>query len=203
VVATWYDSYPAQLGFAGNGPITDGMTQYYGGWYRTADTPMLLIEHCIGADGGGIRADRPSPEAAARADFAALAKHFHLGDAPPPAQQYLVDGKDVGAGIHQLYTSAAEDTAARLRIFGLCVAGQHDAFLVTSPTDAQRAKGLSAVAHSVVAVTFERVTAIWDRGRTPAPFDCRIPMRTEQVGQPDEPYIQAILHSMELVGEKP
>jgi hypothetical protein len=71
VVATWYDSYPAQLGFAGNGPITDGMTQYYGGWYRTADTPMLLIEHCIGADGGGIRADRPSPEAAARADFAA------------------------------------------------------------------------------------------------------------------------------------
>jgi hypothetical protein len=99
VIADWYALYPAQMGIAGNGPITDGMTQYYGGWYRTANTPMLLIEHCIGADGGGIRADRPTSEAAAAADFAVLAKHFNLGPPapPPPAPDtFFVDGNPHG-----------------------------------------------------------------------------------------------------------
>jgi hypothetical protein len=50
-------------------------------------------------------------------------------------------------------------------------------------------------------VDFERVPVIWDRGRTPAPFDCRVPQQHEYIGVADDQYIAAIIHSMELAGE--
>jgi hypothetical protein len=64
-VTAWYARYPAATGIAGNGPITTNMTQYYGGYYRTPATPMVLIEHGVLGDAGGWRADIPTPEEAA------------------------------------------------------------------------------------------------------------------------------------------
>jgi hypothetical protein len=95
VVADWYALYPARLGIAGNGPITDGMRQYYAGWYRSAATPMLIIEHCIGADGGGMRADRPTPQAAAAADYAVLTQQFGLGTQQPATEIVYAPGNPI------------------------------------------------------------------------------------------------------------
>jgi hypothetical protein len=101
-VQGWYDVYLPRFGFD-SGPITSGMTGYYGGWYRTHDTPMALIEHCIGADGGGIRSDRPSPEDAAAVDAQAITAFFNLATAPAlptdPNQLYVPNGQPNGANI--------------------------------------------------------------------------------------------------------
>jgi hypothetical protein len=99
-VAEWYAMYPAQMGIAGNGPITTDMLQLYNGWYRSASTPMVIGEHCLGADAGGIRSDRPTPQAAAQAVFAVMARHFNLSapnPAPaPPQDVFYVDGNPHG-----------------------------------------------------------------------------------------------------------
>jgi hypothetical protein len=199
--------YPAAMGIAGNGPITTDMLQLYNGWYRSASTPMVIGEHCLGADANGIRGDRPTPQAAADAVFAVMAKHFNLTNNPqppvPPPSSTVVDGYDIGAGFHQLYTSVSEDAAARLRIFGLCVSDQRSGFLLVPANDEQKKKGLSLVAQSIVMVDFERLPVIWDRGRTPDPFSVRVPMQHETICEIDDQEAIAVLHEMELVGEKP
>jgi hypothetical protein len=204
--ADWQAIYPQESGIAGNGPITTDMLQYYGGWYRGAETPMVLAEHCILGDAGGWRADAPTPQQGAAWDFAALAKHFNLTNNPqppvPPPSSTVVDGYDIGSGFYQLYTSVSEDAAARLRIFGLVKApGQYDGFLVYPANDAQKAKGLNEVVHPIVIVDFERAPVIWDRGRTPAPWDVRIPMQHEYIGVADDLLIDAIITSMRIANE--
>ncbi|HEY8291755.1 MAG TPA: hypothetical protein VIG44_04680, partial [Thermomicrobiales bacterium] len=123
--ADWQAIYPQESGIAGNGPITTDMLQYYGGWYRGAETPMVLAEHCILGDASGWRADAPTPQQGAAWDFAALAKHFNFTNAPqppapPPAQSYVVDGHDIGPGFYALYQSVSTENDARMRLFGLC-----------------------------------------------------------------------------------
>lgn len=130
IVQEWYDSYPAAMGIAGNGPITVDMEQYYGGWYRTADTPMLLIEHCLGADANGIRADRPTPQAAAAADFTVLAKHFGLsGNAPAPqptpdTRTFPETGRTITGNIKGYFERFGKDAQAietSVEVYGLPV----------------------------------------------------------------------------------
>jgi hypothetical protein len=120
-VADWYTVYCAQTGIAGDGPITTNMTQEYEGWYRSANTPMVLLEHCLGADAGGIRADRPTPEQGAAADFAALAKHFNLGNTPPPqptdARLFPETGKSI-SGMFKGFYEQWDDDAKSLQEYG-------------------------------------------------------------------------------------
>jgi hypothetical protein len=206
-VADWYAMYPAAMGIAGNGPITTDMLQLYNGWYRSASTPMVIGEHCLGADANGIRSDRPTPQAAADAVFAVMAKHFNLTNnpqppVPPPASTTIVDGFDIGEGFAQLYRSVSEDAAARLRIFGLVKApGQYDGFLVYPANDAQKAKGLNEVVHPVVICDWERVPMIWDKGRTADPWSVRIPGQLEYIGVADDVVIDAIIESMTIANE--
>lgn len=99
-VDAWYKSYPAQTGIPGTGTITVDMTQYYQGWYRTAHTPMVIVEHCLGADGNGVRPDRPTPEAAATADANAIRAWLPTGQ--QTAQQFVPHDSPNGFAIHPL-----------------------------------------------------------------------------------------------------
>lgn len=96
-VDAWYKSYPLELHIPGSGPVTNDMLEYYGGWYRTAQTPMIILEHCLGADANGIRPDRPAPELAAKGDFDAIAAVLDLKKQPPPPPIYVPPGNPHGA----------------------------------------------------------------------------------------------------------
>jgi hypothetical protein len=164
-VATWQAIYPGRAGITQLGTITDNMTGHYAGKYRTANTPMVLIEHCVtGYDPTpgetGIRDDAPTAQAGAEADFAALAQFFRV-----------IDGISVGEGFWQIYNTVANSTDARHRIFGRLLAGEHDATL--TKTD--------GTTIPVTAATFERLTLIWDRGISTPPWDVRVPLTGESV----------------------
>ncbi len=77
-VDLWYDIYPQASGIRGDGPITVGMRQYYGGWYRTPDSPMVLLEHQILADANGVRNDGIDPVRAAEIDAEVVRRFFGL-----------------------------------------------------------------------------------------------------------------------------
>jgi hypothetical protein len=126
-VADWYAMYPAAMGIAGNGPITTDMLQLYNGWYRTAGTPMVIGEHCLGADAGGIRGDRPTPQAAADAVFAVIAKRFGLNapnPAPgPPDQRLFPETGHSISGSFKGYWEQYRDDAESLNRFGYPISG--------------------------------------------------------------------------------
>jgi hypothetical protein len=125
----------------------------------------------------------------------------YIGDHPgptPPVPQFQMDGHDIGEGFFNNLTAMGAD---RARWFGTVVNDQHDAYLIEPATAAQALKGLSEVAHSVVAVDGDRETLIWDRGRTPAPWDIRAPAKNQRVAPVDDVVVQAILTSMRLVNE--
>jgi hypothetical protein len=164
-ITNWTNIYPTKVGIPANGPITDDMTQEYEGEYRTANTPMVLIEHCITGSANGVRTDVPTPEQGAAADFAAVAMTFRLATA------HVIDGIPVGEGFWQIYNTVDDATNARNRIFGKLVKGEHDAVLTR--TDGTKIP--------VTAARFERVTLIWDRGATPPPGDVRVPLVGEIV----------------------
>jgi hypothetical protein len=146
------------------------MTGHYAGKYRTANTPMILIEHCVtgydpapGED--GIRDDAPAAQVGAEADFAALAQFFAL---PVPR---VIDGISVGEGFWQIYNTVASTTDARHRIFGELLVGEHDATLTKT----------NGSMIPVTAATFERLALIWDRGLSTPPWDVRVPLTGESV----------------------
>jgi hypothetical protein len=125
----------------------------------------------------------------------------YIGNAPPPpppTPAFVIDGHDVGEGFYNDLTLMGDN---RLRWFGSVLNDQHDAYLIEPANEAQLAKGLHEVAHSVVAVDGDRDTLIWDRGRTPAPWDVRFPSRTQRVVPVDDIVLQAILTDMRLVNE--
>jgi hypothetical protein len=72
-LALWRDRYPREIGIPGDGPITDNMTHYYGGFYRTRSSPMVLVEHCILGSGGRQRFDIPTPVDAAQVEAEIIA----------------------------------------------------------------------------------------------------------------------------------
>lgn len=80
LAAAWSRDYPRALGIPRLGPVTEGMAQYYGGHYRTAETPMVLMEHGILYDGAGRRADAPDPLRAAAADATIVAGWLGLDE---------------------------------------------------------------------------------------------------------------------------
>jgi hypothetical protein len=164
-ITNWRNIYPTKVGIPANGPITNDMTQEYEGEYRTANTPMVLIEHCIIGSANGVRTDAPTPEQGAAADFAAVAMTLKL------ATTHVIDGTPVGEGFWQIYNTVNDVTDARHRIFGKLVKGEHDAVL--TKTDGTKIP--------VTAATFERLTLIWDRGVTQPPEDVRVPLVGETV----------------------
>lgn len=103
--ALWDEVYPRLIGIPADGPITDDMTGYYGGWYRTAATPAVLIEHGILGDATGWRADLPSPERAATADAAVVAQFFDIPQS---------DGEAAQAQPHDSLDSAIEANGRRI-----------------------------------------------------------------------------------------
>jgi hypothetical protein len=86
-VAIWNQVYPAATGIANNGPITNDMTEYYGGWYRTPTTPAVLVEHFI-LGNGGVWSNDLTPQQGADADAKAIAQWLGIAQAQSvtPAQ---------------------------------------------------------------------------------------------------------------------
>jgi hypothetical protein len=120
----------------------------------------------------------------------------YIGNAPPPAPQYQIDGYDVGQGITQLVGTIADDSSnPRLRLLGKCMGPQHDEYLITAAP-----APLNKRADPVVAVRFERGVLIWDKGRTPDPWGVRMPLTSEYVGPADDQLVQAVLKNMSLAG---
>ncbi|HEX3722547.1 MAG TPA: hypothetical protein VHV31_07135 [Nitrolancea sp.] len=67
----WYAVYPAATGIAANGPVTTDMTQEYEGWYRSPNTPAVLVEHFI-LGNGGVWSNDLTPAQGAEADASAI-----------------------------------------------------------------------------------------------------------------------------------
>jgi hypothetical protein len=152
-VAEWYAMYPAAMGIAGNGPITTDMLQLYNGWYRSASTPMVIGEHCLGADAGGIRPDRPTPQAAADAVFAVMAKHFNFTNSPqppaPPQPAVLhLNGHVVGGGFKDFW----EANPFNMQAYGLPLSEEIAARIVEP----------DGRAHTNTVQFFERAIFVYD-----------------------------------------
>jgi hypothetical protein len=109
-IDTWYSIYPSKAGIRGNGPITNGMVYYYGGWYRTANTPMVLIEHGILGAGNVWRTDFPNAETAAQIDFEVIQAHFGNVINPPIPETFTDPntGKTIGGGFYAYYKKYGE-----------------------------------------------------------------------------------------------
>jgi hypothetical protein len=97
-VAVLASVYPAVTGLAANGPVTDGMTQYYGGWYRTADTPMVLIETAIFGGSDGKRTDIPDVNTIAAAIAVAVCK-WAVGEGMNVSEFATTLAASVGIGL--------------------------------------------------------------------------------------------------------
>lgn len=99
-VDKWYAMYPKAANYASNGPVTDDMRWYYGGWYRTTDSPMVLIEHGILGDNGQWRNDLVTPEEAAHYDADVVAAWLGMAayQDTPDVREFSETGKHIGHG---------------------------------------------------------------------------------------------------------
>lgn len=124
LVKVWYDIYPSSSGIVTNGPVTNDMQQYYGGWYRTENTPAVLIEHGILGSGNQRRYDFPNPQDAAQIDFEVISKVLGL-EMPeqdvPNAQTFDETGKTSAGGFYQFWRKYNG-----LRIFGFPITEELD-----------------------------------------------------------------------------
>lgn len=161
-VAVWNQVYPGLVGIPNDGPITNDMTYYYGGWYRSNATPAVLIEHFILGEGGQW-STALTPEQGAAADAAAIAQFFGLKEArleqaAPTTYTDPVTGYQIVYGMLARYQQlkAALDMihpGEILLVVGRPVENEH------------------ADADGITRQKFEHVTMTFKKGQSPDRFD--------------------------------